>query len=626
MCGIAGVAFFDCRRQADPAQIAAMRDTMSHRGPDDCGVFISPGIALASRRLAILDLSERGRMPMSTDDGRFHAVYNGEIYNYRELREQLELRGLRFRSNTDTEVLLRLYATHGPEMLPMLNGMFAIAIWDARERTLFLARDRLGVKPLFWFRSGDRLLFASEESALFAAGVPAEVRDDSWPELLCFRYVAGADTVFRGLHRLLPGHYMICRDGDVWIRRWWSLADQTRAQREKPAPTDWFSRALQDSVRLRRISDVPVGVLLSGGLDSGTVASVAARQAESRISSFTVRFADRNYDEGAAAAAVARRWNLDHHELHIDPEEVFPALSEAAAISGQPPCHASDLHLLAISRHARPLVTVLLSGEGGDELLGGYVRYQPLRFPGLVGIAKTAAKMPSLLPLGRRWRKLLRLARAGSVARAVLFNSCELLPDDLHALGMDAVPAFPFREQILEEACSLYPGEPFRQAMYLDQHTFLCSILDRNDRMTMRASIECRVPFLDYRIVEGAAALPTRALGNFWHTKAPLRRDFGHLLPPEVLRGRKWGFGVPWRSYLREVRRLRDTVRYLADSEAVRQSPLSRPAVARCADAFLAGDDSHEPLVRQLTFLSVWWDSLRARPTDVRQQRSCVTK
>ncbi|HYX82069.1 MAG TPA: asparagine synthase (glutamine-hydrolyzing), partial [Gemmatimonadales bacterium] len=369
MCGICGIVHPDPTYPIDTARLIAMRDIMEHRGPDDAGAYVGPGVGLGSRRLAILDLSPRGRMPMMTPDGRFQIVYNGEVYNYRELRTALETRGVRFATNTDTEVILKLFVALGPAMLDRLNGMFAIAIWDSQERTLFCARDRLGVKPLYYAIQDGAFCFASEEKALFAAGVRGAFDPATWEELLCFRYIAGERTPYVGVRRLLPGHFLIWRDGALRTTRWWNLsgrspAIRTSSQREA---AEWFRETFDDSVRLRRISDVPVGVLLSGGLDSGSIATSLAAQAGDGIASFTVRFAEPEYDEGSVARLTASKVRLEHHELVVSPGELMARVRHASWLNDEPLVHASDLHILAIAEYAKPRVTVLLSGEGGDE-------------------------------------------------------------------------------------------------------------------------------------------------------------------------------------------------------------------------------------------------------------------
>jgi len=430
MCGIAGIVHSDQQRTDDEAVVVAMRDSLRHRGPDDGGHYVGPGVALASRRLAILDLSQRGHMPMCSRDGRYRIVYNGEIYNYRDLRFRLEDRGYSFQSNTDTEVLLYLFIDQGPAMLDRLNGMFAFAIWDGLERSLFLARDRFGIKPLYFVEQDDALAFASEEKALFAAGVTAARFDpDCWEELLCFRYVAGDHTPFAGVRRLLPGHWLRWKAGKCAIRRWWHLADRVTERRLDP-PRDahkWFLETFDSAIDLRRISDVPVGVLLSGGLDSSSVAASLALQAGAGIESFTVRFSEPAYDEGPFAQAVAARWQLRYHELTLSSDQLLAGLRRASWLQDEPLAHSSNLQILAISEYARPRVTVLLSGEGADELLGGYVRYRPLRHPRLLNLTRTLGPgVVSAIGSGPngRFRKLSRFLRLGSNHAFILFNAC----------------------------------------------------------------------------------------------------------------------------------------------------------------------------------------------------------
>jgi asparagine synthase (glutamine-hydrolysing) len=617
MCGICGIVRADPNSIIDPSTLLVMRDSMSRRGPDDAGHFLRPGVGLGSRRLAILDLSQRGKMPMISEDGRYLIVYNGEVYNYKHLRTTLESQGYRFRSNTDTEVVLYSYIEEGPGALERLNGMFAIAIWDSLERTLFLARDRLGVKPLYYAVHERDLYFASEAKALFAAGVPRRFDHSTWDELLCFRYVAGERTPYLGVRRLLPGHYLIWKEGEPRHRRWWNLAELVKRRRSHvPQKFEaWFQETLDDAVALRRISDVPVGVLLSGGLDSSSVAASLASQSDSSLASFTVRFAEPGYDEGPLAKQVADRWNLEYHELQVSPEKLIPLMRAASWFNDEPLVHGNDLHLLAISEYAKPRVTVLLSGEGADETLGGYVRYRPLAFPLLLGAARPVfPKVVSSLNLNGRLGKLSRFLKLPSLQQFVLFNACDVLPEDLERLGARPGASFDYREQVLSEARDVYPRDLTRQAMYSDHHTFLCSILDRNDRMTMAASIECRVPFLDYRLVETLAALPSSVLLSARKNKRLLRESIGARLPNAVLRHRKWGFAVPWSTYFRQERQLRALVERLPELDPIREGPFNHGKIRDAIREFLSGDLSREGLVRQLAMIAVWYQSCFTSP------------
>lgn len=612
MCGICGFVYKDRTRLHDLHSLLAMRDSLIHRGPDDEGYYQSSGVGLASRRLSVIDLSERGRMPMSTPDGRYTIVFNGEVYNFQELRASLKSKGINFRSDTDTEVVLHLYAMDGASMLERLNGMFAFAIWDNYKRTLFLARDRMGVKPLYYVEESDALFFASEEKALFAAGIEPEFDQNHLEEILCFRYVAGEQTPYRNVKRLLPGHCLVWKEGQTRIQRWWNLPEIVKEKREnQPQDTnEWFRETFDDSVRLRNISDVPVGVLLSGGLDSGSVAISLASQTNNNISSFTVRFAEPEYDEGPLAQKVAERWKLDFHGLEIKTKDILSLTQKAAWLNDEPLVHGNDPYLLAISKYSKPLVTVLLSGEGADELLGGYVRYKPLRYPNLLNVSRhILPRLSFAINNHGRLRKLSRFLSLNSTDRFVLFNACDVLPEDLLELGLEPASQFSFREQVLSEAKALYPNEPVRQAMYSDQHTFLCSILDRNDRMTMGASIECRTPFLDYRLVETLAAMPTSILMNGRQNKQLLRNSIGTRLPKEIRKHRKWGFGVPWSSYLRRVPELRGLVNDLHNLSPIKECRINPLKLQNMANGFLKGERQNEALIYQLVMLAIWYEA-----------------
>lgn len=625
MCGIAGIAHRHPAGPIDERQMVSMQRALTHRGPDDAGEWKAPGIGLVSRRLAILDLSSRGRMPMATADGRYHIVYNGEIYNYRELRSELEGTDHRFRSDTDTEVLLQLYARHGADMLDRLNGMFAFAVWDARERSLFIARDRLGIKPVYYTTRGDLMLFASEQKALFAAGVAPEFDTGTWDELMCFRFVSGPRTPYVNVHRLLPGHYLRWQAGEIRVQRWWNLAERARALRER-APVSavrWYADTFDSAVKLRLISDVPVGVLLSGGLDSGSVATSLSAQAGAGLASFTVRVEAPGHDESPLAREVAAAAGLTSHELALQPADLLSRLLPASALNDEPIAHSSDIHLLAIAEYAKPRVTVLLSGEGSDETLGGYVRYQPLRYARWLPLAhRLAGPLRFAAAPNGRLAKLGRFLDLRSIRQFVMLNACDVLPADLARLGRLAPGTFAYRDAVVAEAEALYPGEPMRQAMYSDQHTFLGSLLHRNDRMTMGASIECRVPFLDYRLVEGTAALPSSVLLPGHQSKPLLRRALAPRLPLSVQRHKKWGFGVPWAHYLRTVPELLECAMELPRVEPILSGPFDVKKVQAVVDGFRNGDPLSSSLVVQLVMITAWYRAcVMSRPDRIAADR-----
>ena len=629
MCGFCGIFTKDPNAPVSRGEVVAMRDSLEHRGPDDAGVQIEPGAGLGSRRLSIVDLSERGHMPMASPDRRYWIAYNGEVYNFRELRRDLEADGRRFHSNTDTEVVLALYEREGPAMLSKLNGMFAFAIWDTRERTGFIARDRLGVKPVYYHVDHDGLRFGSEPKALFAAGVDPVFDHSTWRELLLFRFIAGERTPFEGVQSLLPGHYLTWRAGDLRTIRWWKLADRIVERRESlpRAEAAWFGETLDDSVNLRRIADVPVGVMVSGGLDSSAIAASLATLAGPGAHGFTVTFEESSHDEGPLARKVVERYAMVGHEIRITRDALLERLREASRLLDAPLAHLNETHMLALSQVAKANVKVLLSGEGADETLNGYVRYQPLRFPSLLAVAKRASSLGATRVVRNgRANKLLRMLAERGIAGLVEYNACEIFPAEIDQLGLPQTPQNAFRTAMIEEARAVYPDDLLRQSMYLDQHTFLVSLLDRNDRMTMGASIECRVPFLDYRLVETVGALPTAALTRGGLRKSILRRAAATRLPLAIQLHKKWGFPIPWMVYFREVPSMRYEVARLPDCEAVRGSPLDRASVRDLVARFFAGDDSTYPLITRLVMISVWYDEImvsagrntrRSRKTEV---------
>ncbi|MFZ5984790.1 MAG: asparagine synthase (glutamine-hydrolyzing) [Acidobacteriota bacterium] len=620
MCGVAGIATADVRKPVEKDRVWRMCGAMVHRGPDDGDVWASQGIGLGSRRLAILDLSPSGRMPMTTEDGRFTIVYNGEIYNHQELRGALAAKGYRFRTRTDTEVLLSAFAEYGENALDLLNGMFAFAIWDSHDARLFLARDRLGVKPLYYTIQGGELVFASEAKALYAAGIPFEFDEETWPELLLFRYTAGERTPMRGIRRLLPGHWMSWQGGVLTTRRWWRLAERARARAEAlpPDPIGWFRDIFDDAVALRRVADVPVGVLLSGGMDSSSVAASLHAQGHVPLASFTVRFAEKGYDEGDLAREVAERCGLDHHELVVGDDELYSLTCEASWHLDEPLAHGQDPHLLAISRLAKPLVTVLLSGEGADETLGGYVRYKPLtvlsRLHRILPALQVGCRCSSaLMPRHSRLHKLCRYLEAGPIEDLPIYNAAEIFPNEVPSMLRPCKEVFGARREILAEARSYFPGRLDRQAMHLDIHTFLVSVLDRNDRMTMGASIECRVPFLDFRLVESLAAVPSHQVVSLTRKKPLLRDAMACRLPQSVLQAPKWGFGVPWKRYLREVAPFRAVLESLRDLRQSGPDVLAGRHVSSAVSSFLAGDDTCFPITQQAMLLYVWYQTTATR-------------
>ena len=613
MCGIAGIFHLDLFKNADVHILNKMNDSIAHRGPDGSGVYVNGPVGLAHRRLSILDLSENGKQPFISESGRYVILYNGEIFNFLELRKTLIADGIRFKSNSDTEVLLYLYIKHGKACLEMLNGMFAFAIWDNEEKRLFIARDRIGVKPFYYTIHDNTFYFSSEPKAIFAAGVPKKFDNQHLQELLLFKYVAGENTCFQNVKRLLPGHSISIDKGELRFERWWNLSEKIKINRERlpKDPYEWFEETFYSSVSYRTISDVPVGLMLSGGLDSGSIAAALHHNGNKDMAAFTVHFEEKEYNEEPLAKLVAEKYGLNYHSISLNGKDLFDSLVMASWFHDEPLIHQNDAQMLALSRYAKHYVTVLLSGEGGDEFMGGYVRYKPLQYYKSLKFAGKAVQMLKYFSnngIVNRFDKLSRYLKGNNIDDLVLLNASSIYPNDFRNLGFNTdLPHMSYRQDVLHEANDLYPEEPARQAMYTDLFIHMASVLDRNDRMTMGAGIECRVPFMDYRLMEMIPALPSNCLLKGKKGKFLLVNSVAKKLPQEVLSFKKLGFSVPWERYMREDERFADCL------NSIRGGSL-RDIIGDFDVSPLFSNNGQNgtvktALIRQLLMLHIWKDS-----------------
>ena len=554
MCGICGVL-----GPIDASVLRSMTRTMVHRGPDDEGFYLADGVGLGVRRLSIIDVAG-GHQPITNEDGTLVVVFNGEIYNHRELRTRLETQGHRFATRSDTEVLVHLYEEYGDASVHLLQGMFAYALWDGKRRRLLVARDRLGIKPLYYLETNGSFLFASEVKALLEhADVSAAPDLQALDLYLAFRYVPGPHTLFRGIKKLPPGHLLVREDGRTHVQRYWDpvLGDFQSAINLDEAVEE-FSGLLRDTVRRHLISDVPVGMLLSGGLDSSAVTAMTAAARTEPITTFTVGFdLPGSHNELAQARVVAKRLGTDHHELVLTPDatELLPDLVRHL---DEPIADPAALPTYLICRFARQMVPVVLTGEGGDELLGGYPRY--------AWFAR-AKLLQRLLPAWVREGVLLPLSRIAPVTRRYKTALDNILAerDDatrhMHwVAGLDPALRSDLLSPELREAISLgapeavltpYLGgvatraEIVHRLMALDMQTWLVDdVLTKMDKMSMAASVEARVPLLDHRLVEFVASLPL-AVKLRHGAKTLLKRAVAPLLPASTIRRRKHAFQVP---------------------------------------------------------------------------------
>jgi len=607
MCGINGILHLQSRKKIDEHLLTKMRDSLEHRGPDDKGLFIEDNIGFGHRRLSILDTSNAGHQPFFSDDRRYMMVFNGEIYNFKDFYPELKNHGFSIQTHCDTEVLLKLFQLHGTKILNRLNGMFAFAVWDKFEKKLTVVRDRMGVKPLYYSFYNETFYFASEQKALFTAGVPLKIAQDGMEEYIFNRFVAGEETLFQNVKKLLPGHSMtIDGNGKITFEKWWDLKKEIQNQPKIHKPLEWFQETFEDSLKLRMISDVPVGVLLSGGLDSSSVIASLSHQGFNDVKTFNIGFREEEHNEAHMAKLIAEKFDYEFHTTKLEDKNLFDNLLTSTYFQDEPIMHLSEPHLLAVSQLAKPHVKVLLSGEGADELMGGYVRYKPLQFPGLLSSLSTIGNL-EMFSKKPRYEKLLRYSKIDNESDLVIYNGSNIYPNDIRQnYGIAKQPKNDYRKIIYEQAKTLYPNNLRRQALYFDQHTYLCSLLDRNDRCTMGASIECREPFLDPRLIIGLGSLEDKWLFTGKKGKYILKKTMENRLPDEVLNFRKIGLSAPWGDYVTKNPAFKDEMDAFTKSELFRMPYFENVDSKKLIQNLQKGDKRMTPYVIPLFMMHIW--------------------
>jgi asparagine synthase (glutamine-hydrolysing) len=598
MCGICGVV--SASGSVDPERAARMSATLVHRGPDSTGEFCDGTAVLAARRLSIIDL-ETGDQPIANEDETVRIVQNGEIYNYRELRRELDRAGHVFRTHGDTEVILHLYEQHGLGFAERLRGMFAVALWDARRRRLVLARDRFGIKPLYYSAADGDLAFASELRA-FPRG---EIDLDALEAFLAFNSIPAPLTIFRGVRKLPPGHLLVWDDGGVRLERFARPApvatSDVRGDDEAELVEELRAR-IRDSVRAHLVSDVPVGVLLSGGIDSSLLAALAAQETTEPLRTFSIGFEERSFDELADARLVAERYGTDHHELVLRPDAalLLPALADAF---DEPFADSSALPTYLVSQLAASHVKVALSGEGGDELFGGYYTYAAdLLAARIGGLARVARPLVELLPSSSarasfdyRAKRFVRAAHLPPLERHHGWK--EIFSPDARAELTGRQPAFDPVDVLRARYAETAAADELARLQDVDLGIYLVDdLLVKTDRASMAHSLEARVPYLDTVVTNLALALSTRHKVRGLAKKVLLRKAAEPLLPRQIVHGKKRGFSIPAAAWLRGelVPFARDT---LAPDRLRRQGYFRPEAVTRLLDDHVAG---REDLSRQL--------------------------
>ena len=609
MCGICGIVHAEPSRSVDAELLVRMRDRMSHRGPDDDGLFLDGPVGLGFRRLSIVDLAA-GHQPMANEDESVWIVFNGEIYNHGELRPDLEAKGHVYRTRADTETIIHLYEEEGTEVVQRLNGMFAFAIWDRSQRRLMLARDRLGIKPLYYAEVDGSLVFASEIKALLAhPGLSPALRRDLLPEFFAFRYVSGEQTLFDGVRSLPPGHVLVWEQGRSRVRRWWDVeTEEPRALDEATALRE-LDELLSESVDLRLMSDVPLGAFCSGGVDSSLTTALAVRQGRSHINTFSVGFEERDFDESRYAALVSDRYETRHHRLEVGGTLFADSLPRMIWYNDEPLNHPNSVQIHHLSALARQHVTVALTGEGADELFAGYPRYLiPLLYRTLRWLPR-----PARAAVGAAFGALgsHRLDKLGAVlplepAQVAILNSSFVAADLVaELLGQSSAATYPYRESLLREG-DLFAGGRLDALTRLDLKTYLVSILDRMDKMSMAASLEGRVPFLDHRIVEWSMRLPGHFKVRAHTTKWLVKRLGERYLPREVVHRAKSGFGVPLAEWFRQPAGLGRHLALLGSDDFRRREIADPTVVSRIVDEHGAGRADHSELLWELVNLELW--------------------
>lgn len=627
MCGIGGFLREPSSSEGRPhAQywLDRMGETLIHRGPDAGSAWLDDRVALMHRRLSIIDLSEAGTQPMVSESGRYVIAFNGEIYNFRELRQDLIGQGHRFRTRTDTEVLLTLYETQGAACLEQLNGMFALAIWDRTAKRLFLARDRLGKKPLYFYSCGSQFAFASEIKALLPLPfVKAELRYDALKDFFAYQYVPDPKSIYKNIHKLPPGRWLETDGTSIRQHRYWDLSFDAPSARSLNELSEELHELIDDAVRLRMVSDVPLGAFLSGGVDSSAVVGLMAKHSERPVTTCAIGFDSKRFDEVEWARKVADQFGTDHHEFTVR-ENVAGSLSRIAGYFDEPFADASFVPTFFVSQLARQKVTVALAGDGGDENFAGYSKYHtdqienrlrglvpgPVRrtlFPSLAKLAGIAGIRPAL----KAQSLLSTLAR--DPADAFFATNCFFRPEIWNQLAIGELKQETEGYDPADITRDYYRQAPaddhLSRILYTDIKSYLPGdILVKVDRMSMANSLETRAPLLDYRVVEFAARVPSRLKLHGKEKKFILKKAFEGMLSEDVLYRKKMGFSVPMADWLRKE--LRETAETLLLSPDSGLSGLFDVAgIRRLWDLHQSGRNHVTQELWALLAFELWWQS-----------------
>lgn len=616
MCGICGFSW------NDEKLIKSMVQKINHRGPDASGTKTFPTFSLGNARLSIIDLSVKGNQPMSSKEGKLWIVYNGEVYNFPEIKKELLERGHRFKSHTDTEVVLKSYQEYGPTCLEKFNGMFAFAIWDEEKKELFMARDRIGIKPLYYYIKDGKLIFGSEIKSILEAGcVIKEVNLQSMYYYLGYEFVPAPDTMFKNIYKLRQGHYAVFKNGSLKIQKYWDLKFKSEISDEEEAADRVFA-ALEKSVQKRLISDVPLGVFLSGGLDSSTVVGFVSRLYKKKVQTFTIGYKDKTFSELPYAKIVSDFFKTDHNILMIDPvspEDIEKSLYHL----DEPMTDLSTIPFYLISCKAREKVKVCLSGEGGDEMFLGYDRCKAAKINRYYKIFPSFFRKKVILPL------VLKLPdqpqKKGAVNMLKRFIEGTLYPEEVGAMRWQYFLNPEIEKHIFKKTSrdkiSFTPFAPINyfyqncdsrlaidKDIYIDiKLTMADSVLMKIDKMSMATSLEVRVPFLDHEVVELCASIPANLKLKKLTTKYILRKALKkyNFLPDSIIYRGKQGYSLPVKNWLREE--LKDYMVDLFKSSPIIKENFDRSYLSRLIKEHLEFKHNHNHILWALISLGLWY-------------------
>lgn len=624
MCGICGIYNYGSKVAVDRRDLKPVNDLLAHRGPDDEGYFTQDNIGLAMRRLSIIDLST-GRQPIANEDKSLHIVFNGEIYNFQELRSELLAKGHKFTTRSDTEVILHLYEEKGAEFPRYLRGMFAVAIWDQNRKRLVLARDRIGKKPLFYAVTKDKLAFASELRALSAVPeIPHEINPVAIDAFLTLQYIPSPLSIYKAVKKLEAATVLVFENGAEHIERYWDLPlGGEKIKAPLPELKERLCAELSEAVRIRLVSEVPLGAFLSGGIDSSIVTALMARNTDTPVKTFCIGFKEEKFSELAYARQVAAMYGTSHTEFTVE-AEMAGELDNIARNYGEPYADPSALPSYFVSRETRRHVTVALNGDGGDEAFGGYLRYTAMKTERLVAgvpawmkraALKSISGLPKHAPFGFAWRleKFLKLSLMGSIERKYLSAMSFFAPSDLDGMYTEA-----FKGRLAQDKgyAGRYLAGQFKptagaelldRLIYTDLHSYLPEdLMPKMDIASMANSLEARSPFLDHKVLEFAYRLPSEVkLKGLGGTKWILKETFRDMLPPGIYRRGKMGFGIPLGPWFRGELRDRWISACLAP-KALDRGYFREESLRRLWDEHQSGLRDHGYKLWALLMLELW--------------------